>query len=119
MSNSTHPDLVRLERLADTLDSRFRLPGTSIRFGLDAVLGLFPGLGDVATLGPAIYFIWQGRQAGASKWAITRMLGNTGIDFVFGSIPILGDLFDIGFKSNRRNLAILKSDLETRQQVTA
>ncbi len=101
----------RLERLANSLDARFRVPGTHIRFGWDSILGLIPGIGDVVTIGPAVYLILQGRKMGARKRALARMTANTTADLVIGGIPILGDAFDAVFKANRRNLGILKRDL--------
>ncbi len=100
--------LARLEKLADQLDSRFRLFG--IRFGWDAILGLIPGIGDAATTLPAVYMIYEGARLGASKRTLARLSVNTGIDLVVGSIPLLGDLFDLGFKAHRKNVALLKSE---------
>lgn len=104
-------EIERLDRLADLLDSRFRIPVVGWRFGLDSVIGLIPGVGDVVTLGPMSYILWQGRRLGVSNRTLTKMAANVGIDFVVGSIPVLGDLFDVGFKANRRNIELLKRDL--------
>lgn len=109
-------DFDHLDRFADALDSRFRIPGTQIRFGYDSLLGFIPGVGDIATLGPAVYLIWQGRKAGASNFVLTRMAANAGVDFVIGSIPLIGDIFDVGFKSNRRNVELLKRALAPKNQ---
>ena len=96
------------------LDSRFRVPGTKIRFGWDSLLGLIPGVGDVATLAPSAYLIYRGHKLGARKRTIARMATNTGLDFVVGAIPVLGDLFDLAFKANNRNVALLKSEMSLR-----
>ena len=112
---SRRADLVRmakLDRLADQLDSRFRIPGTQIRFGWDSILGLIPGIGDLAPLGPAGYILWQGHLLGLPTDKKLRMAANIGIDFFVGSIPLIGDVFDVGFKANRRNVKIIKSHLE-------
>ncbi len=114
-SGPAHPraaELQRLDDLADLLDSRFRVPVVGWRFGLDGVLGLVPGIGDLAALGPAAYLIWQARRMGVSNGTIGRMVTNAGVDFVVGSIPVLGNVFDVAFKANRRNIALLKNEIE-------
>jgi len=103
--------LDQIERLTQFLDEAFRIPGTNFRVGWDTIIGLVPGLGDVATAAMSAYMIHQARQAGASKWMITRMLGNLGLDLAIGAIPVLGDAFDMFFKSNRRNARLLKRHL--------
>lgn len=100
--------LDRLDRLAHGMDSRFRVPGTSIRFGWDPLLGLVPGLGDVAALAPAAYIWLEGHRMGAPLPVKARMAVNIGIDLVVGAVPVIGDLFDVGFKANRRNVALLR-----------
>ncbi|WP_424972768.1 DUF4112 domain-containing protein [Dinoroseobacter sp. S76] len=101
----------RLDRMADTLDARFRIPGLGWRFGWDSVLGLLPGMGDLVTIGPAIYVIYEGHRLGARKSTLARMGLNSGLDLLVGSVPIFGDIFDASFKSNKRNVALLKEDL--------
>ena len=100
-----------LDQLADWLDSRYQIPGTSIRFGWDSILGLIPGIGDTAALLPALYLIATGYKRGASTGTLVRMGVNTGLDYFVGGIPVLGDIFDLFFKANRRNIALLKTDL--------
>ena len=100
-------DRRRVETVAYWLDERFRIPGTSIRVGLDGIAGLIPGVGDAATTLIALYIVAEGYRLGLPRRAIVRMLGNVGLDFVLGSIPLLGDVFDVAFKANRRNLRIL------------
>lgn len=104
-------ELQRLERLAHWLDSRFAIPGTGIRFGLDGLLGLLPGVGDVATMLPAVYLILQAHRLGAPRALLVRMALNVGLDTVVGAVPLLGDLFDVAFKANRRNVALLRRHL--------
>lgn len=110
-------EIRRLEALADWLDSRFRIPGTGIRFGLDSLLGLIPGAGDLVTFVPALWLVMSARRLGAPWHVQVRMLWNALLDFVIGAIPLLGDLFDIGFKANRRNVALLKRHLERRGEL--
>lgn len=107
-------ELARLDRLASTLDSRFRLPGTPIRFGLDTVIGLIPGIGDTLVAAPSAWIIWRGHRMGIGKRHIARMIANSTADYVIGLVPVIGDLFDIGFKANLRNVAILREQLGAR-----
>jgi len=107
-------DIDRLDALADLMDSRFRIPGTGLRFGLDSLVGLIPGLGDAATLLPALYILAKARQMGAPAHLQLWMIANIGIDFLIGAIPLIGDLFDFGFKANRMNVAMLRRHLDRR-----
>ncbi len=100
-----------LDRLAHWLDERFEIPGTGIRFGLDGLLGLVPGIGDTVTSLVSLYLVSEARRIGVSRWTMMRMLMNVGIDWLVGLVPFVGDIFDIGFKANRRNIAILKQNL--------
>jgi len=101
-------EIERLENLAHWLDSRFRIPGTDIRFGLDAVAGLLPGIGDGGTALLSFYIVHQARRIGAPLPLRIRMTGNIVLDLLTGAIPLVGDLFDLGFKANRRNVALLR-----------
>ena len=100
--------LAELDDLAAWLDSRWRIPGTRIRFGLDAVLGLVPGIGDLAATGPALYLVWRARDLGVPKRLLARMLANVGLDTLAGSVPLVGNIFDLFFKASRRNHALLR-----------
>lgn len=102
----------RLRRLAWLLDELFQIPGTRQRVGLDALIGLVPGVGDTIGALLSTYIIIEAARRGASIWTITRMLGNVGVETVVGAIPLLGDLFDVVFKANRRNIALLGATLE-------
>lgn len=104
-------DLSQLDWLVDLMDSRFQIPGTNIRLGLDAVLGLVPGVGDSISAIISAYIFQQLRQHGLPWHVQARMVGNIFLDFGLGAIPLLGDLFDIGFKANRANLALAKKHL--------
>ena len=97
-----------LRRWAVLLDSQFRVPGTSIRFGLDAIIGLVPGLGDISTPAFAAMILVQAMRMRVPAIVKARMVLNAAIDMLLGLVPILGDLADIGFKANLRNLALLE-----------
>lgn len=107
----TDDPLARARTLTNLLDNAVRVPGTSMRFGLDPVLGLIPGLGDVAGAALSGYVVLLASQLGAPTTVIVRMLGNVVIDTVGGTVPVIGDLFDAGWKSNSRNLALLERHL--------
>ena len=98
----------RTRRLARLLDSRFRVPGTDLRFGVDGVLGLVPGVGDAAGLALSTYVIVQAVGLGARGATVGRMVANVALDAVFGTIPVLGWAFDFWFKANDRNIALLE-----------
>jgi uncharacterized protein DUF4112 len=97
-----------LRRWARIFDSAFRIPGTQITFGLDPILGLIPGLGDVASPVFSLFFIWHGVRLGVPKVVLARMMLNVLIDAGVGAIPVVGDLFDFGWKANAWNLALLE-----------
>jgi hypothetical protein len=101
----------RLEWLTTVLDDRYKVPGTKMRFGWDTLIGLVPVAGDGFTTAMSVYFMWEANRLGVSKWTLWRMLGNVGIDFVVGAVPLVGDLFDMAWRANRKNLALLKKEL--------
>jgi hypothetical protein len=90
------------------LDSAVPVPGTSFRFGLDPILGLIPGLGDIVSPLYTAGIIWQARDLGIPRVVMLRMIVNVALDTLVGLVPILGDLFDFAWKSNNRNLALLE-----------
>jgi hypothetical protein len=98
----------RLRRLARVQDELFRIPGTSIRFGLDALVGLLPGVGDVLTTGVSAYVLVTASRMGAPPSVILRIAGNILLDLLIGSVPLLGDLFDVGWKANVKNVRLLE-----------
>ena len=100
--------LERVEAVAELLDSRFRIPGTDIRFGLDAVAGLVPVGGDAVSFLASGALVLTMARHGASPRLVARMLLNIAIDGILGSVPLLGDLFDLAFKANDRNVQLLK-----------
>ena len=113
-SKQIQQSLLRLEALAQLMDGAFLIPGTKVRIGLDAVIGLVPILGDLLASIISSYLIWEARQLGASRWVIGRMIANTTIDTLFGVVPIVGDAFDVLFRANLKNLALLRRHLEKR-----
>ena len=104
-------DLARVEKLARLLDTRWGIPGTRIRFGLDSIVGLIPGAGDTLMLLPSLWIIHTAHRHGAPTGTLVRMAGNAGLDWMLGSLPLVGDLFDLFFKSHRRNAALLREVL--------
>ena len=101
----------RVRALSRVLDSAVRVPGTNLRFGLDAIVGLIPGVGDVVGAAASGYIVLAAARLGAPAPVLVRMLMNTGIDAVVGTVPLVGDLFDIGWRSNARNVALLERHL--------
>lgn len=107
-------DLIKLEQLADLMDNRFVIPGTSIRIGLDAILGVLPGIGDTLSVAVSGYIIHKAREAGVHPWLLARMSWNVFVDWLIGIIPFFGDIFDVGWKANRMNIQLLKEHFKTR-----
>jgi hypothetical protein len=105
-------DLHRLKRLSNLLDSRYRVPGTTWRFGLDGIVGLIPGIGDTASALVSLYIVAEAWRLGVRKRTIARMLGNVALDSLIGAVPVAGDLFDFIWKSNAKNLRLAERDLE-------
>ncbi len=103
--------LRRLRGLAGLLDDRFRVPGTNIRYGLDGLIGFVPGIGDTAMSLVSAYILIECYRLGVPKPVLARMLTNLGLDWLIGLIPIVGDLFDVGFKANRRNFRLAEQAL--------
>jgi Domain of unknown function (DUF4112) len=101
------PVLRQLEWLSRLLDTAFPIPGTRFRIGLDGLLGLIPGIGDPLGAVLSSYIIFAAARLGAPQLTLLRMLGNVAIDGLVGAVPILGDIFDIAWKANVRNLALL------------
>ena len=102
----------RIEAMEQLLEGMFVLPGTNRRLGLDSIVGLIPVIGDIATAAMGAWIVWEARNLGMSKWQITRMAGNVGVDTVIGAIPFVGDAFDFFFKSNTKNLKIIRKHLD-------
>jgi hypothetical protein len=105
--------------LARLLDTAIGVPGTRVRLGLDAVLGLIPGAGDTAAALLSGYIVLTAVKKGAPRAVVLRMLANVGIDTLVGSVPVLGDLFDVAYKSNIRNVELLERYSAEPARVTA
>jgi hypothetical protein len=101
-------NLDRLRRLSRLFDSAFQIPGTRFRFGLDPIIGLFPGIGDLASPVMTILILWHGVAARLPKIVLARMVLNAAIDAGLGAVPIVGDVFDFAWKANDWNLALLE-----------
>lgn len=104
----------RVEALEAVMERAFMISGTRIPVGLDAMLGLVPVVGDLLAGAIGLYLVWEARNLGVSKWAVARMLGNVGIDTAIGAVPLAGDIFDVLYRSNTKNLRILKRHLDAR-----
>ena len=107
-TSSDHPQLARVRVLARALDSAVGIPGTGMRVGLDPLLGLIPGAGDLAGAALSGYIVLTGVRLGAPRTVVLRMIGNVALDTLVGTVPVLGDLFDAGWKSNVRNVALIE-----------
>jgi hypothetical protein len=97
-----------LELLAHVMDNAFEVPGVGLRFGFDALLGLIPGVGDAGTSLVSAYVIQRAHRLGVGKMTLARMAANVALDFVVGAVPFAGDLFDLYWKANRRNVELLR-----------
>jgi hypothetical protein len=100
--------VARLDVLANLLDTAFILPGTNVRFGFDALIGLVPGIGDAITTAISLYIVLEARQLGAPAHLILRMLANVVVDGFVGAVPLVGDAFDVLWRANRRNVWLLR-----------
>ncbi|MGL5076281.1 MAG: DUF4112 domain-containing protein [Waterburya sp.] len=105
-------NLQRIRKLANLLDTAIGIPGTKFRIGLDPILGLVPGGGDLIAALMSAYMIYLATRFKLEKEEIGKMVGNVAIETIFGSIPLVGDIFDAYFKANIRNLEILENHLQ-------
>ena len=105
--------LAEVETLAWLLDNSIPVPGTGgRRFGIDALIGFVPLVGDIVSGGLGLYVVWRGSRLGLPRVVVARMLANSAIDLAVGAIPFAGDAFDLWFKANSRNLGIMRRHLE-------
>ncbi|MBX9840510.1 MAG: DUF4112 domain-containing protein [Xanthobacteraceae bacterium] len=104
--------IARIEWLSTLLDTALVIPGTNIRFGLDALIGLVPGIGDIVSTALSLYIVREARALGAPRLLIARMLANVALDGMIGAVPVAGDVFDVAFRANRRNVALLRAHLD-------
>lgn len=102
----------RIEAMEAMLEGLFVIPGTNRRVGLDSLVGLIPVVGDLATAAMGAWIVWEARNLGMPKWQLARMAANVGFDTVVGAIPFAGDVFDFLFKSNTKNLRIIRKHLD-------
>lgn len=98
-----------LDQLSTLMDGLFRIPGTGWRVGLDAIVGLIPGIGDFATTAVSFYILAAGVRYRVPKVTLLRMAANIGVDYLLGAIPVVGDLFDAAWKSNQMNVELLRN----------
>ena len=110
-SPQTTARLKRVRLLSRLLDEQFRIPGTTYRLGLDGLLGLIPGVGDVAGGLLSTYILYEAMRLGAPRTLLLRMVANIGIDTVVGAVPVVGDIFDVAWKANKKNSALLHAYL--------
>ena len=108
----------RIEAAEAVLERAFVIPGINRQVGLDAILGLVPVVGDLITTAMGAWLIWEARNLGLSKFQLLRMAGNVGVDAMIGAVPLVGDLIDFAFRSNTRNLRILKRHLDKHHPAT-
>ena len=111
-STSHISKLSRLRSISRLLDNAIAIPGTKIRLGLDPILGLLPGGGDTITGGISAYIVVEAARMGVSREVLGKMVGNILIDSVAGTIPVVGDLFDVGWKSNVKNIELLEKHVD-------
>ena len=107
--------LKRIKRLAWLVDAAFVIPGTKFRFGLNSLIGLAPGAGDAVLGIVSLYIIHQAAQLGVPRPLLMRMIGNVVLEVAGGSVPVLGDLFDVALKANLRNIRIVEDHLRATQ----
>jgi len=109
----------RIEGMEHLLEGLFKIPGTNQKLGLDVILDLVPGIGDLVGAALGSYMVWEARNLGMSKGQMARMFGNVGIDFALGLIPWVGAVPDFFFRSNSRNLKIIRKHLDKHHPSTA
>lgn len=109
----------RIEALEQLLENSFRIPVLNRPVGLDAIAGLVPGVGDLITGAIGLYIVWEARNLGLPKWKLWRMAGNVGLDSLLGAVPVAGDLFDLLYRSNSRNLKIIRRHLDKHHPASA
>jgi hypothetical protein len=117
----TDPQSVRqrVEAMEKILERMFVIPGINKPVGLDVIIGLVPGIGDIASAALGAYIVWEAKNLGMTKWQITRMAGTVGTDWLIGLIPVVGDVTDVFFRSNTKNLRRIKRHLDKHHAGTA
>jgi hypothetical protein len=112
MGNDPAAIRARVETLERVLERSFTVPGINRQVGLDAIVGLIPVAGDLVSAAVGLYLVWEARNLGMSKFQLARMTANVGFDSLVGAIPVAGDLFDFVFRSNSRNLKLIRRHLD-------
>jgi hypothetical protein len=108
----------RLEAMEAVLERAFLIPGINRPIGVDAIVGLIPVVGDVITASMGAWLLWEARNLGMSKFQLARMAGHIGMDSLLGAVPLVGDLFDFAYRSNSKNLRIIKRYLDKNHPAT-
>ena len=108
----------RVEAMEKLLERSLSIPGTRIPIGLDALAGLIPVVGDLITAAMGAWIVWEGKNLGMPKWQLWRMAAKVGFDTAVGAVPLVGDLFDFAFRSNSKNLRIIKRHLDKHHPAT-
>jgi hypothetical protein len=111
-AGSRRESLEWLDRLSRLLDIAFILPGTNIRFGVEAIMRLIPGIGDAAASALSCFLLYEAHRLGVPRHIFVRMVVNVAVEGVVGAVPLLGDAFDVAFRANRRNVQILRDYFE-------
>jgi hypothetical protein len=111
-ASSKRAALERIDMLSKLFDTAFILPGTNVRFGVEAVMRLVPGIGDAAASALSCYLLYEAHRLEVPSHVFARLVANVALEGVVGAIPLVGDLFDVAFRANRRNVAILKQHFE-------
>ena len=119
LGTDPHSVRQRVEAMEKLLERLFVIPGINRPVGLDAVIGLVPVVGDVAAAAMGAYIMWEAKNLGMPKWKMARLAGNVGVDWLIGLIPVVGDVTDFVFRSNSRNLKIIKRHLDKHHAGTA
>ena len=120
LPTGTDPQSIRkrIEAMEILLERSFRIPGVNFPIGLDAIVGLVPVLGEIVTTAMAAWIVWEARNLDMPRWKIWRMMGNVGLDAALGVVPVVGDAADFLFRSNTRNLRIVKKHLDKHHPAT-
>lgn len=112
LGTDPHAVRVRIEAMERLLERAVTVPGINYKVGVDAIAGLVPVVGDFVSAALGAYILWEARNAGLPKWKLWRMMGNLAFDTAVGAIPVAGDAFDFLFRSNTRNIKIVKRHLD-------
>lgn len=112
LGNDVHSVRRRIEAMEHVLERSFVIPGLNRPVGLDSIIGLVPVVGDIIAMGMGAYIVWEARNLNMPKWKLLRMAANVGFDTAVGAVPVVGDLFDFIFRSNTRNLRLVKKHLD-------